>query len=724
MIRRSDITVQDALGTVQPGVFITVKNADGTTAALYNDDGSAKGNPLQSGLDGAFSYNVLTAGAYTEEYRLSLSAAPRRTLVVDLGRDDDENGVFRPEDFGWLESATAAAQNAALESMMAAARLVGAATIRLEEGRTYKLTNPFMWGGLRKLTIEGSRAKLMNGRSTIVGTSDANLQPWRSPVPMLTNGTGLYVSGIDMGFTVATAEAGATTLTATSGTPTLGWGWVYGWDRYGSGGFPPTASYREPIYVTAVVGSTFTLATPLLHRYDAAAPETTINGTPQAGAARVVMLDRAAGTYAANVWMDTLAIHDLELVTSPDLTATVVNGLGGFGGARKVLIDGLIAPKFNVSLCEEAEVRRTVCSGDFEIDKMVGSVLTEDCDFYNVVGGLGCASIYIGRGTRVRNNLQLAPTELLHIHQDAQINAANVFIPPATSRYLVGNYAYGSAKTIIDGPTITVSNVNSDRVFEAGKFTLSTYTATATTITCTRANYDASGWQKAIRVGTRIYSGNTPVAIVRQMPTVPSGSLFTADVQIGIELIGPSLSGALSIPVVRDVVIGDIRFEGPYQSQVRTTLGPDVAVVGDKLTRVRDSGIRETEIAFGSEMTAYDPEADNAFMFSFGSAFRVTEIYLDVTRAAVSGGAVGMFLGGDQADGTNIGIVASLDLKTVGRRALTASGLTILGADVLGGAGYGLPASPLVDFRFTDNSRALAAGNRAAWRIVARGYWL
>jgi hypothetical protein len=84
MIRRSDYTWADAGGTPEPGVYITVKTATGALATLYNDNGTSLSNPFQSGALGAFVYNVVDAGVYTEEYRLSLADSPRKVLEIDL----------------------------------------------------------------------------------------------------------------------------------------------------------------------------------------------------------------------------------------------------------------------------------------------------------------------------------------------------------------------------------------------------------------------------------------------------------------------------------------------------------------------------------------------------------------------------------------------------------------------------------------------------------------
>ena len=85
MIRRSDITVKDSLGTLEPGVYITVKDTIGNLIVLYKDDGSTLSNPFQSdAITAVFTYNVINPGTYTEEFRLSLSDAPKKVQSIQL----------------------------------------------------------------------------------------------------------------------------------------------------------------------------------------------------------------------------------------------------------------------------------------------------------------------------------------------------------------------------------------------------------------------------------------------------------------------------------------------------------------------------------------------------------------------------------------------------------------------------------------------------------------
>lgn len=92
MIRRSDITVADALNTPEPGVYVTVKDSLGNVAPIFDDLGAAKANPFASdATTGAFYYNVQTPGTYTEEFRLSLGNSPAKVDVVSLQNSTDSS---------------------------------------------------------------------------------------------------------------------------------------------------------------------------------------------------------------------------------------------------------------------------------------------------------------------------------------------------------------------------------------------------------------------------------------------------------------------------------------------------------------------------------------------------------------------------------------------------------------------------------------------------------
>ena len=724
--------------------------------------------------------------------------------------------ILTPEQFG-ANGSSATDQNTFMEAMMVAARSVGRARLRFTEGMTYTVTNPFMFGGLRSLEIEGNRAKLMNFRVDPIVGQDSNYQPFRSPVPTLPNGVDLITFGVDqgsgvpiMGATIATAEAGATTLTILSGTLAPGNGWAYGWDRYGVQGFPVVPAYIEPITILTVVGAIATLSQPLTHRYDANAPEYLDNGNPRAGAARVVMLDRTAGTYRPNVWMDSLRIFDLEFIANPG-QAGAGNGMPGIGGAKNVYLEGVKAGNGNVSMCDKAVLKRCEFSGDFEIDKMIGELVIEDSKIARLLSGVGCGILRLTGQTRITKEFNAYPYALTEINPEVHINSTT-----GLDRAVIKQAGYGCAKVIIDRPTLAVTSATIDRLFEAGKFNWTPTTITTTTLGSSRLAWDAGTWAFNMRVGTVFYAGNIPVGVITSMPTVPAGTRLrtvvtsppsddgaaAGAVQIGYKLLGGSIAAAtvLSVPVLADV---EVRawpvLEGPFARQVQSLLGAELAANGALLSKIKTPSVRETEIEIDQTLAEFI--ASGNVMKSFGRAFRVGSIDIDVTRPAVDAGAVSLGLFGDKADGTVIGIIAAVDLKTTGRTTLvqsSSSGLTGLGATVLGGTVtitiatpgvvtlashglsnnqtvqfrttgalptgltalttyyarnvaantfevsltsggasiatsgaqsgvhsiYGLPVDTIIDVRCNDGSRILTEGNRAAWKIIAKGYFV
>jgi hypothetical protein len=621
--------------------------------------------------------------------------------------------ALTPERFG-ADGLATTDQTTAMADMMTAARAVGKATIQLTDGNTYTTTNPFIWGGLSELTIIGG--KIMNGRSGAFGGGTgaapwvANWQSFRSPIPSLPNGTDTYdpilpAQGYPTpyygdGCTVATCAANSTSLTSLVGTAVVGEAFLYGWDRIGEDGFPPVGSYQEKINITAVVGTAITLQRGTKHAYDQRAPAK----ANRAGPAQVFMLNRAgSATVRPHTHMKKLHIVDTEFVINPAQSGLPLgnNGIPGFGGADEILLEGVKAPGAFVTVCGTARLVRCQIDAALEIDKMIETVIIDGGAYGGVVAGIGCERIIIRGGARIAY-LNVAPTIELVIEPGCFING----VPTAGNTAMISLYAYGTQKVTLYAPTFSADISTHDRLFDAGKFDLVPATINRAGYTTTRAAFDASGHLKQMRVGSTVYSGRVAVGVVTAMPTCPTpNDLFTGDVFVAIKWFGPvpAPGATLSLFWLENVrVVGKPVFEGVYARQVQSTLGNDQS--GFRPANVRDWQLSDNWVEFGQEVMEYN--STNAASFHFGRGFKITEVLIDVISPAVVGGAIGMFVGGDLADGTNIGVVASIDLKTAGLRRLDRTGFVggVTGADVLT---YAWPTLPLVNFNVTDNSRNL-----------------
>ena len=252
---------------------------------------------------------------------------------------------LRPEDFG--ASGRGEDQTRALAAMMAEARRRGRARIVLRAGATYAGTNPFVWGGLRELLIEGHGAQLVSARTTKPpGSFDANFAPFQSPTAVLPNGVEPLDFGplqgagkADLGTRLRSAARGATVLTSLDGAPLPpGPTIVYGWDRLGIDGMPPSPICWEWVDADPVAGAPdrVRLRAPLRYAYDEQAPEFAFKGDPSLryGAVRALPLARRSGRFRELVPLDLLVVRDVRFPANPrfsakgDTFAAVLEGKG------------------------------------------------------------------------------------------------------------------------------------------------------------------------------------------------------------------------------------------------------------------------------------------------------------------------------------------------------------------------------------------------------------
>lgn len=160
MIRRSDITVLPNGSTPQPGIYVTVLDADGELATIYDDDGDEAANPLVTDVAGGFYYNVAQAGAYTEEFRLSLLDSPRTTRSVRLG-DDIDGGSEPITKYGASVTNSAAENSVALNAAIRAV-LLSNRSLYIPPG-TFNFTTI----DLPENSVEGGRRLLLWGPGTL-----------------------------------------------------------------------------------------------------------------------------------------------------------------------------------------------------------------------------------------------------------------------------------------------------------------------------------------------------------------------------------------------------------------------------------------------------------------------------------------------------------------------------------------------------------------------------
>ena len=705
VVENDRVLVKNQASAIGNGIY-TVETGDWTRAPDFDGTLDVVTGTLvfvHSGSDsgGTFWRVTSTGSLIPGEDAIVFSSSP---VISEI--------VIQPETF----EATGAAgdnQNDAMEAMMVVARAAGKAIVWLTEDSTYTVTNPFMVGGCRELLVEGNGANWMNFRTgdpVALGVFDANFAPFRSPngflpngVDVLTYGAGQGPGANDYGVTISTAAAGSLTVTSATSIP-VGPALIYGWDRFGFDGMPPTAIYFEWVEVVTA-GTTATLRSPLTYGYDASAPEKTT--ADRAGVPRLLSLVRSAGAFRAYREMDNLTVRNLKFVVNTGQNASgneAYNGLPGFGGAKRILLENVEAPRLFVQASEYVELIGVKCPGDLEIDKMLGTVVIGDgCEIGNLVGGIGALNVYIHPGAKIFGTNALAPMERYEI-DGATVQGVDAF----GSGAMLGFHLYGSAVTRIKNPLFIASDATADRIFPPnGKVTLTPTITSATILTATRAAYNASEWFKAIRIGSTIYAGSVPVAEVTAMPRVPTPPLTTGDVAIGYKLLGGSIAAAtpLSLLLNPDIRMEGERIEGTYARQISAPFGSDVQAVGIKPGNIRTDQVREDGFWFDQTLSEY-ARASNIYEFTLGRGFQITNYDMTVTRMAVDAGAVTGILEGITVAGATVTLISSVDLKT-------------------GELGTGdFPTVGIVAVRFTDGSRALTEGNRAGWLAMFEGRWL
>lgn len=634
---------------------------------------------------------------------------------------------LRPEDFG-ANGRAGDDQTRAFAALLGEARRQGRARIVLRAGATYALSNPFVFGGMRELLIEGSGATIMNSRSALkIDTFDANYAPFRSPAPVLPNGVDPLDFGrlqgdgkLDLGVRVRSAARGATTLASLDGAPlSAGRLLIYGWDRYGLDSVPPCPMCFEWITGQRVPGrpDQVRLTAPLRFDYDAQAPETafTNDRSQRYGAVRVFSLDRVEGRFRAFRELDVLALRDVRFAPSPRIRAQgeeAYNGVAGFGGARMILLERVTARRLFVNFAELVRIRGARVEQDLEIDKILGRVEIDSSAIGSLVGAIGAREVAIGAGTVVSGGTALAPIDLL----DAR--GARFSGDAMSHRALIGFYAHGSKAVRLENCTFSAEAPQADRLIEAPFFEAAVRRVARGELALTRAEYQRSGIFRNLFPGARLYDAvNRPIARVIRLPRCPDGDLLAGDVHIGIEELVPlAATFRLRVPVVAGLSVREAQIRGPHASKVPAMFGTHPHRTGASILAVVDGlEIGARAIRFDSAIATTD-QPGHAFLIALGRSFVPTLLRFEIVKGAAN--AAGPILVGVDSDaGRDLTLLRAVRPSAVGERRFSAGARALLPGDVAGE----FPAGGIAAIRIVDPSRALPATARARWKLTLEG---
>ena len=634
---------------------------------------------------------------------------------------------LRPEEFG----ATGRAgddQTRAFAALLGEARRRGRAHIALRKGATYALSNPHLFGGMRELLIEGQGATIMNARAMVkLETFDSNYAPFRSPVPVLPNGIEPLDFGttqgngkLDLGMRIRSAARGATTLASFDGTPLpSGPLLVYGWDRLGFDSVPPCPMAFEWVTGQRIPGrpDQVRLAAPLRFDYDAQAPEVayTNDRSQRYGAVRVFSLRRGEGRYRAFTELDLLALRDVRFAPSARITAPgqeLYNGVVGFGGARRILLERVSARRMFVNFAELVRIRGSQVEQDFEIDKILGRVEIESSTIGALIGALGAREVALGPGTVITGGTALATIDLLEA-RNARFSGDAM-----SHRALIGLYAHGSKTVRLESCTFVATAPQADRLVEAPFFEAAVRRFSRGELALSRAEYDRSGIFRNLFPGAALYdSANRKIGRVRRLPWCPDGDLLAGDVHIGIdELVPLAAAFRLRMPVIAGLTLRKAVIEGRYAAQVPAIFGTDPRRLGASILAVVEGlEIGAVTIQFNSVITATD-QPGHTFLIVLGRSFVPAQLKFEIVKAAGSDAAP-IFVGADTDAGRDIALLSAVRSTVVGARVVSASARTLLAGDAAGE----FPAAGLSAIRVVDPSRGFPAAARAHWKLTVQG---
>lgn len=634
---------------------------------------------------------------------------------------------LRPENFG-ASGRAGDDQSRAFAAMIAEARRRGRARIVLREGATYALFNPFLFGGMRELLIDGNGATLMNARvAAKIDTYDANYAPFRSPTPVLPNGVEPLDFGrsqgsgkLDLGVRLRSAAKGATVIASFDGAPLPpGRLLLYGWDRYGLDSVPPCPTCFEWVSGTRLAGrpDQLRLSAPLRFAYDSQAPETVYTNDPvqRYGAARAFLLDRARGRFQAFNELDVLALRDVRFAPSPRIRApgeVSYNGVAGFGGARSILLERVTARRLFVNFAELVRMRGIRVEQDLEIDKILGRVEISESRIGSLVGAIGAREVSLGAGTVVTGGTSLAPIDSL------EARGARFSGDAHSDRALIGFYVHGSAAVRLDDCTFAAVNRQADRLVEGHFFDANARRVARGRLSLSRAEYQRSGIFRNLFVGATLYDpANRAIARVTRLPWCPGGDLVVGDVHLGIEELVPLESPLrLRVPVIAGLTVRNASIVGPHAANVTAMFGSDPRRTGPSILAAVDGlEIGAGSVRFTSDVTAFD-RPSHTFLIVLGRSFVPTRFRFEIVRAAANA-TDPILVGADSDTARDLVMLRAVSPTVTGARLLSSSARTLLAGDVAGD----FPPGGISAIRVVDPSRALPAASRARWTLTLEG---
>lgn len=622
------------------------------------------------------------------------------------------NGYVTPEQFGAKGDGTN--ENAIMEAVANWGRKNSGLKLNLTAGKTYGYTNSrFLCGIPNQLIIDGHGAALQNRYVSEGGTSSYNIDReclafptcWYALDNEIYPG-GVFVDYDDGSVIAADIATGDTTFTVATGEGanfTVGErALLYGFYAQTTA-FPVTCRVFEYVTVAGVTGDTITVSGPISNNYDIRWPAT---GTgPTWGPPRAISLSRS--NFQETPIMEFNAVHFKADPAWADARSGRV-WIGNYGTATLNLCRGDAG--MYIMQGQHFVDNGSTFVGDVEIDKFIDSVILNGVDYASISQGSGAKRI-VHNDTNIRTVLNVTALE------SVQFNGGGIVASTSGLAAIPDTFGCGSVR--FDNTVLFTSPTNTSL------FGLASYSASFTedsydtgtgylTLSIPLADWITSKMYRAVRVGSQLTDvSGKPVFRLRAMPHQDGSNL---------KLVGEKLD-AKSVSPVTLYLAGTTQIDARRLRQTgakilyEPVVTPFYAGWGGVFL---SSELSSTEFRVSNKQIP-EPGIANAVSL-VGYPLRATEIVVDITKA-YAGATTGVYLKIEVIDPATSSVikVGDFDLRQVGRRVLTASGVVgSVGIDSI----TGLPsiAVPKVSVRTNKTLSYLTSSDRAEWAVTMRGY--